>query len=427
MQKYYILFLYIKFKLSGVIIKGCKPLPQFNQTQIKGDNMRNTTVALKICTEYANQPVFNALKQGFDLLGGLSAVIKPSHKVLIKPDLYCSSYPNEAKTTNPNIVSALAELVAKIGAKCTIADSPKGNFNPSLLDKAYVKTQMLEASNNGNASLNTNHKISTISNPNGKCCRDIYIIDAVNEADVIINVGKLRCDKNLGLIGCSQNLFGLIPGKFKNLIKSRCYELKSYYNYAIDLYEALEDKIVLNVLDGIVGNEANGDPRILNTLIVGENPYAVDAVALKIINQKPENNPLLIESTVRNKFEFNNTVLGDNLNGLICSDFKYPKLNSNVTKGSQAHFKRLYKATQKRPLISSKLCKGCNVCTKTCPMKAISMQKMPIGDSAIVNYTKCISCFKCVDSCPYKIIKTKTPLRYAAIDRMIKKVHSDKR
>ena len=354
-------------------------------------------------------------------MGQLSNFIKPEHTVLIKPDLYHCTQPNEAKTTNPNIVSALAELVEKIGAKCIIADSPKGDFTQSNLDRTYIKTQMLQASNNGHAILSINENISTLTNPNGEHCRDIYVIDAINDADVIINVGKFRCERHLGLIGCSQNLFGLIPGKVKELVKSRCYTLNAYYNYLIDLYETLENKIVLNVLDGIVGCEANGDPRILNTILVGENPYAVDATALKIINQNPEECMLLAESVRRNKFSFTYKTIGDNIEPLVCNDFHYSSFLENIKTGSKNYFKRVYNRTQKRPIISSKLCKGCKICVDNCPMKAIEMQSNDLGEHARIDYDKCINCFACLQNCPYKIIKTKTPIKYSLIDKKVKK------
>lgn len=388
--------------------------------------MQDTKVAVKVCKEYDSDIVKCGLKECFDLIGGLQTFIKPNHKVLIKPDLYNSTEPNIAKTTNPNIVIALAELIAEIGAKCIIADSPKGDFKQSKIDSTYGKTQMLKASNNGHAMLNINEDIAIITNPNGETCRDIYVLDAINDVDIIINVGKLRCDKNLGLIGCSQNLFGLVPGKFKELIKSRCYNLKSYYNYIIDLNEALENKVILNVLDGIVGNEANNDPRILNTILVGENSYSIDAVALKIINQEPENNLLLQESVRRNKLNFKFEILGDDIKPLVCSDFNYAILGENVKPSSERVFKREYNSHQKRPIIPSKLCKGCKVCVQNCPMKAIEIKNSQMGEYAKVDYSKCINCFKCVENCPYKVITTKTPFRYRSIDRMIKK-HTNKK
>ncbi len=389
--------------------------------------MQNTDVALKVCKEYDCNTIKSALNDGFNLLGGLSKFIQPHQTVLIKPDLYHITEPNIARTTNPNIISALAELIDKLGAKCIIADSPKGNFSHNNLDNAYIKTQMLQASNNGHASLNLNNDISKIYNPKGVHCREIYIMDAINDADIIINVGKFRCENYLGLVGCSQNLFGLIPGKFKQLIKSRCHTLKSYYNYLIDLYEALDNKVVLNILDGIVSYEANNDPRILNSLLISANPYAIDATALKIINQQPEQSLLLTESVKRDKFNFNYTILGDNVESLVCSDFNYSVFKENVRAGSKASFKRDYNLRQKRAIIPSKLCKGCKVCVEACPMKAISVKTNEYGEYSSIDYSKCANCFKCIEACPYKIIKTKTPIKYRPIDKMIKKYSSNKK
>lgn len=383
--------------------------------------MSTDKVVVKTCKEYNHQLITATLADAFGLLGGLSQYIRPHQTVLIKPDLYHSTHPNEAKTTNPYVISALAELISKMGAKCIIADSPKGVFSQSNLDRAYGRTKMLEASNNGHATLSTNDHISIISNQNGTHCRDIYIIDAINDADVIINVGKLRCDKNLGLIGCSQNLFGLVPGKIKELIKSRCYRLADYYNYNIDLYQALQTKVVLNVLDGIVGCEANNTPRILNSIIVGTNPYAVDCTALEIINQPPDNNLLLQQACERNMFNMKTTNLGDNIEPLICSDYQFSTLTDNISNRSTKYFKRKYNSTQKRPVIKQSICKGCKVCVKACPMSAIQMQQCPAGEYATINYDKCIHCFKCQEQCPYKIVETITPFKYKSIDKHLQK------
>ena len=383
--------------------------------------MQESKVVVKQCKQYDEQTLSSKLKDGFDLLGGLGKFIKSNTTVLIKPDLYMGTHPDTAKTTHPNIVSALAEIISKIGAKCIIADSPKGNYNQSNLDNVYMKTQMLQASNNGYASLNSNESICVVNNPTGEYSRDIYLIDAINDADVIINVGKFRCYNYLGLVGCSQNIFGLVPGQFKELIKSRCYKLKSYYNYLIDLNEVLEDKIVLNVLDAIVSCEANDDPRILNSLLIGDNPYAVDSVALQIINQDAKENLLINESVRRNKFNHKVEILGDDIQSLVCSDYNYTKFLDNIKSGGENLFKCEYKLIQKRPVIATEKCKGCKMCASNCPMKAIGMQTGIIGQHAEIDYNKCITCFKCVESCPYKVITTKKPIKYKAIDKMIKK------
>lgn len=388
--------------------------------------MQDCKVAVKVCKEYDESVVFSALKQGIDILGGIERFIKPGMKVMIKPDLYLETIPDHAKTTHPSIVSALADIIDKVGAKCIIADSPKSEFKQSKLDSVYSKTKMLEVSNNGHALLSSNDKICLRQNNNGEKSREIYLVDAINDVDVIVNVGKFRCDKYLGLIGCSQNTFGLVPGRFKDLVKSRCYELGAYYNYLIDLNELLEDKLVLNVLDGIVSSETNGDPRILNAIIIGENPYAVDATALKLINQNIEDCLLIKESERRKKFKFDFEIVGDNIEPLICADYNYFVLSKYITKGSNRYFKNKYKSHQKRPLISTTQCKGCRKCSINCPIQAIEMQNCDMGEYAVIDYNKCVNCLKCVENCPYKVVTIKTPVKYKSIEKKIKECLKNK-
>lgn len=381
--------------------------------------MQKTDVAFKICKQYNKESVSACLNSAFELIiGGLAEYIKPKMKVLIKPDLYSATQPDLAQTTHPAVVSAVAELVAKCGASCVIADSPYGDFSQAKLDAVYAKTEMLNASNDGNASLNTNTSVYVAENPNGVVTKQLYLIDAINDADVIINVGKFRCDKYLGLIGCTQNLFGLTAGKVKNLIQTKCYTQQKFYNYILDTYALLENKIVLNILDGIVSFETNNTPRILNSLIVSTNPLCVDAVALQIIDQSTDC-PLFNIAQDRGLFpEFQ--IVGDDINSVVLSDYNYCSASTeNIKRGSKARLHKAYLNQFKQVTISPAECKGCKKCIAPCPVNAISMQ----GEHAVVDYTKCINCFKCVDCCPYRVIKTKTPLKYKNImDNINKKI-----
>ena len=144
-------------------------------------------------------------------------------------------------------------------------------------------------------------------------------------------------------------------------------------------------------------------------------------VALQIINQNPQESLLLNESVSRGKFKFEIETMGDKIEPLVCADFNYTHFLENIKPGQKSKFNRDYNARQKRPIISSKHCKGCKVCVNNCPMQAINIKSGPMGDYASIERDKCITCFKCVSACPYKIIKTKTPIKYYPIENMLKK------
>ena len=52
--------------------------------------------------------------------------------------------------------------------------------------------------------------------------------------------------------------------------------------------------------------------------------------------------------------------------------------------------------------INSEKCKGCLVCAKGCPVKAISGEK---GSTPTIDHTKCIKCGTCAASCPFGAIE----------------------
>ena len=71
--------------------------------------MPMTKISLIKCDDY--NKVNNAVKEAVNLLGGVSAFIKPSEKILIKPNLLAPKDPSKAVTTHPEIVRAIIKLV----------------------------------------------------------------------------------------------------------------------------------------------------------------------------------------------------------------------------------------------------------------------------------------------------------------------------
>ncbi|MFA5500882.1 MAG: DUF362 domain-containing protein, partial [Candidatus Omnitrophota bacterium] len=83
-------------------------------------------VALIRCEDYETGRVHEAVKKAADNLGGMSNFIKPGMKVLLKPNLLSPHKAEDAVTTHPEVIRAVARLVKGAGGIVSLGDSPGG-------------------------------------------------------------------------------------------------------------------------------------------------------------------------------------------------------------------------------------------------------------------------------------------------------------
>ena len=383
----------------------------------------NKLVSLEYLDDYSIEKLEQAIEQGIERLN-LTTLFKPKMKVLIKASLSCDVSPDKAETTHPSVVRAIVNYLSKIGVSCVVADSPFKKYNLTNLNSVYLNTGMLEMANLTTCELNHNLRTCNIKIPNGVATKQLTVLDVINDVDAIINVGKLKIDENLGCLAATSNIFGLIPGEMKTLVLNRLNSLKEYNNYVIDMFEALREKVVLNVIDGIVALEAKKTPRMLNCLAMSENNYALDAAVFDILNIRYENT-LLKQTQDRELFNLDKPykILGDKLEKFKVEDFSlidfdtFSQIHKNKTLQSG-----YFKVNQPRVVIDEKKCKGCSRCSKICPTNAILMKYDKNGELyADIDYKKCIFCNKCLTACPYSVVAQKTPHYFKQLMKEINK------
>jgi len=110
----------------------------------------------------------------------------------------------------------------------------------------------------------------------------------VDEVDYIINVPVLKNHNCAGITFALKNFFGIIdkPGDMHddsaNTQETWCDP------YIAEVYKKVADKVALIIGDAIFGAYSNGPATppnfILNTILAGTDPVAMDMVALKLIN-----------------------------------------------------------------------------------------------------------------------------------------------
>lgn len=362
-------------------------------------------VVINTSENYRLDRVTNCLEQIFDQLGGIKNIVKPGMRVAIKPNLLMAKKPEDAATTNPAIVHAVIKLVQKAGGIATIVESPGGPYNAPLLRMVYSKTGIEEVANLTGAELNYDLRVEKINNPEAAYLKSLKILKPLHEADLIINIAKLKTHGLMVYTGAVKNMFGSIAGLEKSEYHLRMSDNKQFANCLIDIFLATRPQI--NIIDGIIGMEGDGPsagvPKYIGCLLASVDAFACDYAALEIIGVDYKKVPVLKVAEERGLFDKKHVnFIGVNLNQIKLDSFAVPALN-HVKSNSGFSFGRfLKKRFRPQPVILLDKCIGCGKCVEVCPPKAAVINK---DRNVTIDYKKCINCFCCHEFCPEKAIK----------------------
>ncbi len=136
--------------------------------------------------ETYDYPVIKAgVDRLFELLD-LNKLIKPGMKVVLKPNLLMKRTPEEATTTHPALVSAVAEKALEMGAASVLlAESPGGPYTKASLNAIYQASGMTQASGEHRFSLNQDFTYREMAWSQGKVCKAFNIISPLLDAGQI--------------------------------------------------------------------------------------------------------------------------------------------------------------------------------------------------------------------------------------------------
>jgi uncharacterized protein (DUF362 family) len=367
-------------------------------------NETKASVALQRLTSYQPTDVDKALEQLLAPLGGIEAYVKPGQKVLLKPNMLAGKSPDNAVTTHPEIVRAVIKAVQKAGGDVSLGDSP-GIGSPESVARKCGLLQIVEEMGIKFAPFEKSVKVQVKSGT----FHEFEIAEDILNADVVINLPKLKTHQMMGLTCAIKNMFGSVVGLRKPRLHLQAGTDKAFFALLLlELCEFLAPQ--LTIVDAVIGMEGegpgSGDPVKIGALLAGNIPQAIDTVATSLLNMHPRqvwtqqqaintNRPWTDLSTI--------TVLGDTLDQLRLKNFRPAKM-TDVNFGLKGGLKRYLKhSLTARPSVDRKLCKLCNACVSHCPPEAMKIEKQKLQ----IDYDRCIRCFCCQELCPYGALPTK--------------------
>jgi uncharacterized protein (DUF362 family) len=244
----------------------------------------SSTVSIIRATTYETLRLKQSLIEVLAPFGGMAAFVKPGDRVLLKPNLLTGARPTKECVTRPELVKCVAELVIAAGGKPFFGDSPafgsalgvaKSNGYLPMMAELDLPVVEFHGKNYEIDSTEFNH---------------LRLSKEAMEADVVINLPKVKSHVQLTMTLGVKNLFGCVPGKMKAWWHMEAGKsAERFGEMLVETARAIEPN--LTIIDGIIGHEGNGpsggEPRELGVLAAATDVFALDVAMLAVLNVEP--------------------------------------------------------------------------------------------------------------------------------------------
>ncbi|MBO4345661.1 MAG: DUF362 domain-containing protein [Victivallales bacterium] len=376
---------------------------------MSGDAAKKAIVSLAKLDGYDDfSRVELAMREALAPFGGMSAIVSPGQRVLLKPNLVAPSKPELAVTTHPAIVRAAIRLVKEVGGICFVGDGPGvgGTVNAArgsgLCDVAAEEgAEVLEFA-----------ETAVFENDGNRLLKRLELARQLKDMDVLITLPKLKTHCQMAFTGALKNQYGLIPGAAKGKFHFRFQNRDRMADLMVDINRTA--KPALAIMDAVVGMEgpgpSGGTPRQIGAIIAGTDLTAVDTVAFTLIGLRLEEVPVSMAAK-RGGYGTADLeeieVVGAQISDLAVPDFKLVKAPLNIMRIlplPKSMLRWIRRQVAPAPWIDSSKCIKCRRCENGCPVEPAAIRPLAAAESRLDD-SLCIRCYCCHEFCPVKAIE----------------------
>jgi len=367
---------------------------------------------------YDYTEVSTAIQRSIKLTGGIEKLIKPGMRVFVKINHLSPASPAERGiVTHPVFVEAVLNLLKGTGASITAGD----DIDSGSGDGFQVSGLRHACSRAGIALINLKEAGFIEVSCRGKLLRKVYVSKAALDADVIVNLPKFKTHSLALFTGGVKNMYGMIPHGQRIRFHGEYPGPDNFSQVLTDIFSVMRPQFT--VMDGVIAMEgegpASGSLVKLGVILASADAVALDAVAARIIGLAP-----LDIYTTRYAAERglgigdpgSIEITGERLEDVMVTNFRLPAGATNILtrKAPRALSRRFLEKGTVRPRIIKSHCTACRECEKVCPASAISI----IGETAEIDYQRCIRCLCCHEVCRFGAIITWRPFVGHLLDKL---------
>lgn len=372
-----------------------------------------STVVLQECATYDLEPVAAKINEAIALLGGWERFVKPQDKVLLKVNLIGPKSSESASVTHASFVRALVRILKARDCTVWIGDSSGGAIAGLAPTARSFKVAGYEAvaREEGAEIKNFDSEGVVAIRPESGLEETMYLAKPLFDADVIINVPKLKTHSAQVYTGAVKNVFGCVPGLRKAMYHRMAPAPAQLGQHIADIHKALRatGHFQLHIMDGILAMQGEGptagSPYQAGKILASEDPLALDTVAAAMLGLTVSDVPILevaAERGVGNGDLAQIQVVGDHGTALPRLDgFRLPRATRSIKTRDGKALVKVVDFFSTKPAVDLRKCRNCDTCVDSCPVQAIDRQTKQVDGKA------CIKCMCCHELCMFKAVELK--------------------
>jgi uncharacterized protein (DUF362 family) len=216
------------------------------------------------------------VRRAFEALGGISRFVARGDVVVLKPNVAWDRVPQQAATTNPDVVAEVARLCRNAGARRVIVTDVTCNEAA----RCFRRSGIAEAAAAAGAELVLpEQRLFKKVKLNGEVLEVWPVLETFLAADKVINIPVAKHHSLTGVSLALKNWYGIIGGQRNRLhqrINESIVDLAAFMRPTVTILDAY--RVLMR--NGPTGGSLN-DVALKKTVIASTDEVAIDAFAAK--------------------------------------------------------------------------------------------------------------------------------------------------
>ena len=220
---------------------------------LQNTQMNKAKVSIVRAHDYDYAEIYTAVEKGIELIGGLARIVSPGSRVFVKINHLSPPSPAEKGiVTHPVFVEVVLDLLKAVGADITVGDDIQSGSGDGFQVSGF--RQMCQRA--GVRLINLKETGFTETACHGHFLEKVYLSKTLLDADVIINLPKLKTHSLCVFTGGIKNMYGTIPSGQRTKFHGEYIRNEDFSQVLTDILSAIRPQ--LTIMDGIIAMEGEG-------------------------------------------------------------------------------------------------------------------------------------------------------------------------